>query len=455
MLAEPGLPAQLYAAARQSRLLGLIAEGDSPDAGRRAVELAAAPAGRDDGSTAVALLALAAMAWRRGRVGDTLGLLRAATYADKEYSGEGIHCYPGLGLSIVLSALGEYDEADEYIMDAADGVAVRADALWAAAPTIFAARVALAAGRLDVATVAAQAGLELIGELDTPLFAPIAQDVLISVALSKGQLWAAADQLAHWQPDPAAVRLPFGSRRRHWSDLCVRRAQDCAIRNLGSTGSAFDLLASDNALLLEEPAAAAWLVRAARHIKDEWRAFAVVTTVERLAAVNPAYPTIVAAAAHARGVMEGDLDLLIAAATAHRSPWARASAAEDVGTLSAEGGDRIEARSWFEQAAEEYGKCGATRDLGRIRSRLRTLGVRARHWKAETRPVTGWDSLTQTERSVAALVAEGLSNQRVGERMFLSRHTVDFHLRHIFRKLGIDSRVVLTRLALTREVVAT
>jgi DNA-binding CsgD family transcriptional regulator len=297
--------------------------------------------------------------------------------------------------------------------------------------------------------------LELIGELDTPLFAPIAQDVLISVALSKGQLWAAADQLAHWQPDPAAVRLPFGSRRRHWSDLCVRRAQDCAIRNLGSTGSAFDLLASDNALLLEEPAAAAWLVRAARHIKDEWRAFAVVTTVERLAAVNPAYPTIVAAAAHARGVMEGDLDLLIAAATAHRSPWARASAAEDVGTLSAEGGDRIEARSWFEQAAEEYGKCGATRDLGRIRSRLRTLGVRARHWKAETRPVTGWDSLTQTERSVAALVAEGLSNQRVGERMFLSRHTVDFHLRHIFRKLGIDSRVVLTRLALTREVVAT
>jgi len=52
---------------------------------------------------------------------------------------------------------------------------------------------------------------------------------------------------------------------------------------------------------------------------------------------------------------------------------------------------------------------------------------------------------------VAGLVAEGLSNQQVATRMFLSRHTVDFHLRHIFRKLGIGSRVVLTRIALANE----
>jgi hypothetical protein len=52
---------------------------------------------------------------------------------------------------------------------------------------------------------------------------------------------------------------------------------------------------------------------------------------------------------------------------------------------------------------------------------------------------------------VAALVAEGLSNQQVATRMFLSRHTVDFHLRHIFRKLGIASRVALTRITLCGE----
>jgi DNA-binding CsgD family transcriptional regulator len=65
--------------------------------------------------------------------------------------------------------------------------------------------------------------------------------------------------------------------------------------------------------------------------------------------------------------------------------------------------------------------------------------------------VCGWNSLTETEQSVAALVAEGLSNQQVATRMFLSRHTVDFHLRHIFRKLGISSRVALTRIALSDE----
>jgi hypothetical protein len=39
------------------------------------------------------------------------------------------------------------------------------------------------------------------------------------------------------------------------------------------------------------------------------------------------------------------------------------------------------------------------------------------------------------------LVATGLTNQQVAEPMFLSRHTVDFHLRQIFRRLGIASRV--------------
>ena len=116
--------------------------------------------------------------------------------------------------------------------------------------------------------------------------------------------------------------------------------------------------------------------------------------------------------------------------------------------VQAQRGDRAAARSWLERAAEDYLRCGATRDHARIRSRLRDLGVRRRHWSRQQRPVSGWDSLTETENAVAALVAEGLSNQQVASRMFLSRHTVDFHLRHIFRKLGIDSRVVLTRIAL-------
>jgi DNA-binding CsgD family transcriptional regulator len=59
----------------------------------------------------------------------------------------------------------------------------------------------------------------------------------------------------------------------------------------------------------------------------------------------------------------------------------------------------------------------------------------------------GWHSLTGTELSVAELVAQGLTNREAAERLFLSHHTVGFHLRSIFRKLGTNTRVELARLA--------
>jgi transcriptional regulator of acetoin/glycerol metabolism/DNA-binding CsgD family transcriptional regulator len=62
-----------------------------------------------------------------------------------------------------------------------------------------------------------------------------------------------------------------------------------------------------------------------------------------------------------------------------------------------------------------------------------------------SRPLLGLGSLTGTERSVANLVAEGLTNRQIAERVFISRHTVDFHLRSIFRKVGVASRVELAR----------
>jgi DNA-binding CsgD family transcriptional regulator len=63
----------------------------------------------------------------------------------------------------------------------------------------------------------------------------------------------------------------------------------------------------------------------------------------------------------------------------------------------------------------------------------------------------GWESLTDTERSVAQFVAEGLTNREAAERLFLSRHTIDFHLRSIFRKVGASSRVELTRLVVQAQ----
>lgn len=58
---------------------------------------------------------------------------------------------------------------------------------------------------------------------------------------------------------------------------------------------------------------------------------------------------------------------------------------------------------------------------------------------------SGWQALTETERAIAELVGAGLTNRQTAKRMYLSPHTVNYHLRSIFRKLGVSSRIELAR----------
>jgi DNA-binding CsgD family transcriptional regulator len=76
---------------------------------------------------------------------------------------------------------------------------------------------------------------------------------------------------------------------------------------------------------------------------------------------------------------------------------------------------------------------------------------RAAPTRTRDRPIEGWESLTGTELRVADVVSRGLTNAEAGRSMCLSRHTIDFHLRQIFRKLNVHSRVGLTRLVLERD----
>ena len=77
----------------------------------------------------------------------------------------------------------------------------------------------------------------------------------------------------------------------------------------------------------------------------------------------------------------------------------------------------------------------------RVLGRLRKLGRRRR--AAPVRPASGWSSLDDTERAIANLVAKGQTNRQISTQLFMSPHTVNFHLRKIFRKLEISSRVEL------------
>jgi len=110
------------------------------------------------------------------------------------------------------------------------------------------------------------------------------------------------------------------------------------------------------------------------------------------------------------------------------------------------------------RVADEIGQRLATDGVGehtvdepssRPRHRPRTRALRPRH---EGRPTLGWASLTPSELMLSELIADGLTNKEVAARLYVSRHTVDAHLRHIFRKLDINSRVDLARLVATQRV---
>ena len=81
---------------------------------------------------------------------------------------------------------------------------------------------------------------------------------------------------------------------------------------------------------------------------------------------------------------------------------------------------------------------GASWFAARATARLRELGGRRGVRGTRDRAVTGLDFLTRSERAVAELVAEGLTNREVGNRLFISPHTVNTHLRHTFQKLDVS-----------------
>jgi DNA-binding CsgD family transcriptional regulator len=58
----------------------------------------------------------------------------------------------------------------------------------------------------------------------------------------------------------------------------------------------------------------------------------------------------------------------------------------------------------------------------------------------------GWAGLSKTQQDIAWYVSQALTNQQIARRLYLSPHTVNYHLRQIFRKLGIGSRVELARI---------
>ena len=195
------------------------------------------------------------------------------------------------------------------------------------------------------------------------------------------------------------------------------------------------------------------LIHIALAAQDDELAVRAANVAQRRAQLNPHIRSLAAAAAHARGLLDDsckDLAEAVALYGGGPRPLAYAAALEDLGVVSADQGHSDQDVNALGRALEVYSSVGAAWDAARVRGRLRALGVRRRLVPVQ-RPGRGWAALTDSELAVARLVARGLTNREVAERLFVSQHTVSGHLRHVFAKLDVNSRVELTRLAAVHD----
>jgi DNA-binding CsgD family transcriptional regulator len=239
-----------------------------------------------------------------------------------------------------------------------------------------------------------------------------------SLLLACGRAWLAESQGDYADAAALAAQagLSAGTVPQAW---CWQPGWLVAVAHVGGRGGAPDLLSQAAAL------------------------------ADAAAARNPQIPTITGVAAQIGGLLTGDVAALARAVeilAASPRPLVRAAAFEDFGRGLLAANQRDRAVPALDSAWDSYAAVGAVGEAQRVRRLLQGAGVRRRRWtRAPARPVRGWAALTATEQRVARLIADGHTNRSAAAELVLSPNTVASHLRSIFGKLGVSSRVQLTR----------
>ncbi|MFI6026176.1 helix-turn-helix transcriptional regulator [Amycolatopsis magusensis] len=322
---------------------------------------------------------------------------------------------------------------------------VNADQKLIASMTLVDAKVAFVVGDHADAAALAERGLRLATETETGLVAwtPLGNLVLAATALRRGDISAAQHHAGKLEEDAVFGREMFPTGQAPWVIMQITEASKGRDKAGPLAREVLGSEATTRWLMLSEPDAVPWLVRLMLRLGERGPAEDGVRFAERLAAQNPDVVSIRAAVVHAAGLLTADLGELRHAADLYTDPWARASVIEDIGALLSDGRRECpEAAEYFEQAKHGYAEVGSLRDLSRVLSRLRGINA-SPSYRERLRPRSGIPGLTDTEYAVAKLVSRGLTNGQAAEQMFLSRHTVAFHLRKVFQKIGITSRLEL------------
>jgi DNA-binding CsgD family transcriptional regulator len=273
--------------------------------------------------------------------------------------------------------------------------------------------VALATGDVPLALATARESVELSRGLDEGFHSAWAAVRLADVLLETGQPQRATELLLGAAGGEGLVRIP-GS----WRAYCLELLTRCRLA-LGLDAEAGDSAAAAEswASTLQLPLAAAWAARASAAVK--------LYAGEEAAAAELALSSG-AAAAEVGAPIEAARSRMLAGRALARSE------------------ERDRAIAELEHAAADLETCGAFRYRDEAEHELGKLGQRVhrrtRAGRAGGAPV---ETLTERELQLARLVVERKTNAQIAAELFLSKKTVETHLRNIFRKIGVSTRAEL------------
>ncbi len=275
--------------------------------------------------------------------------------------------------------------------------------------------VAVAVGDLDIALATAEEGVELARHLDEGFVAAWAAVRLAGVLLETGQPDRAVELLLGRAGGEDLTLIP-GS----WRTSCLELLTRCWL--------ALDRRSeAERAAALTEVAAAATQLP----LETAWADRAAAAVALHSGDTVPAIERALASADAAQEVgapIEGALSRTLA------------------GRALAQAGQSDRAVAELQRAAAAFDACGALRYRESAERELGKLGHRPhRRTRAGKSEGTSIDSLTERELQVARLVVDRKTNPEIAAELFLSQKTVETHLRNIFRKISVSTRVELAR----------
>jgi DNA-binding NarL/FixJ family response regulator len=302
-------------------------------------------------------------------------------------------------------------------------------------------------GEHDDAIAVAASTLEYLDGVDGFGVALWCHAFLAQIALHRGDEAATERHLAVAEEHLTTGRAQFGFEQSMIAKARLAERRGDAGAALQIYGDTWDVYGSIG-VLAGRQAIGPDLVRLACGAGDDARARDVIAALEEGAEVS-GVPAFRAFASSAAAWRTNDPDAAAGAAelmaTTGRRPTTAAMLADGAALLRAAG--RIsDADVCAARAVELYGACGAKADAAGVRATIAGKAPRPRD-----RPRFGLAALTKTERRVADLVADGLSNGDIAAQLYVSRRTIETHISAAYRKLEVGSRIELARLMLAQR----